>query len=77
MATIYISRDIHTLAAADAMAVRGAVSFSDPDAFEAEGECLACGSVRQMTFSAIDCETAVADCPSCGWGVRKYTGPDA
>jgi hypothetical protein len=30
-----------------------------------------------MLFSAIDPETAVADCPSCGWGVRTYTGADA
>lgn len=74
MATIYISRDIRSIAAAQAMAVRGAVSFDDPAAFEAEGECDPCGFSGEMLFSEIDSETAVADCPSCGWGVRKYIG---
>jgi Zn finger protein HypA/HybF involved in hydrogenase expression len=74
---IYISRNPQTVLLAATVGARTAVGSFGRDLFEAEGECRDCGHVGDMYFSEIDAETAVAECPKCGWGVRKYTGPDA
>ncbi len=77
MAIIYISRNPQTIALAKTLGTRTAVGSFGDDLFEAEGECDPCGFTGSMFFSSVDAETAVAECPSCGWGVRKYTGADA
>lgn len=61
---------------AEMLKARTSVGVTVTEVIEDEAECETCEFYGLMEFVPEGTETAVAECPSCGDRVEKYTGPD-